>query len=111
MPDNTPNPPVFRATSDATAYPDGSGRGKVAKTETGPYSDAQKRVLDRTPDFYRGHFKRAYSGGSRKAAIHAFCLECVGFLRSEVTHCTAKGCPLYPYRPYSHGEDADAETE
>lgn len=31
-------------------------------------------------------------------AIRAFCLECVGFIFSDVKDCTHKVCPIYPYR-------------
>jgi hypothetical protein len=41
------------------------------------------------------------TGKSRKAAVHAFCLECCGWQISEVFRCTDGGCPLYLYRPAS----------
>ena len=31
-------------------------------------------------------------------AIRAKCIDCSGGNRSEVTHCTVKTCPLWPYR-------------
>jgi len=43
-------------------------------------------------------FIRAWSGRSRKAAIRAFCLECMGYSAGEVALCTASACPLYAYR-------------
>lgn len=61
------------------------------------------------PALYRSVFVRAYGGGSRTAGIKAFCLDCVGFQRSDITNCTALACPLWPYRPYQGGdEDTDA---
>lgn len=59
--------------------------------------------------YYQKVFERAYGGGSRTAAIKAFCLDCVGFQRSDITNCTALACPLWPYRPYQAGETEDAE--
>jgi hypothetical protein len=49
------------------------------------------------PPRYRPLYERAMSGKSRKAAIAAFCLECVGWSLAEVRRCTAPNCPLFPY--------------
>jgi len=35
---------------------------------------------------------------SRKAAIRSQCLECVGYLPSEVDRCSDSACPLFFYR-------------
>jgi len=51
------------------------------------------------PKSYRGIYDRAVKGKSRKAAMHAFCLECCGWQIKEVFLCTDLGCSLYPYRP------------
>jgi hypothetical protein len=51
------------------------------------------------PAKYEKLYNRAMSGKSRKAAIRAFCLECVGWSEYEVSVCTYPDCPLYPYRP------------
>ena len=53
------------------------------------------------PKLYRGIYDKAVKGRSRKASMHAFCLECVGFQIKEVYLCTDLGCALYPYRPRS----------
>lgn len=58
---------------------------------------------------YQRIFERAYSGHSPKTAIKAFCLDCTGFMRSEITNCTALACPLYPYRPYQPGEPEETD--
>ena len=51
------------------------------------------------PLLYRAGYLRAAAGkASPRAAIKAFCLECVGWDRKEVSLCTAPACPLYPYR-------------
>ena len=52
----------------------------------------------------RKAYKLAMSGKSRKAAMKCMCLQCVGFMRSEVIRCTSHSCPLYPYRPYVQGK-------
>jgi hypothetical protein len=56
--------------------------------------------LAEAPDLYRAQYKRALDGkASPRVAIKAFCLECVGYVRKDVTNCTAYACPLYEYRP------------
>jgi hypothetical protein len=47
---------------------------------------------------YKCMYDKAMSGKSRKAAMRCHCLMCVGWQPAEVTRCTAKSCPLYPYR-------------
>jgi len=63
----------------------------------------QKRLKD-IPGTNQGDYRRTYklamSGKSRKAAIKAFCLECVGWEREEVRCCTSKNCPIFLYRHY-----------
>lgn len=49
----------------------------------------------------RSHFEAAFAGKSRKAAVTAFCVQCVGYDRDEVRNCTSWACPLFPYRPYA----------
>ena len=53
------------------------------------------------PRACRATYERAMQGKSRKAAMHAFCAECMGWQVTEVFRCTDTGCPLYPYRPSS----------
>lgn len=45
-----------------------------------------------------GAFQRAYKGKSRKSAIQAYCVDCMGFNASEVKHCTSPACPLFEFR-------------
>ncbi len=60
-----------------------------------------RRRLAQIPDLYKGAYKRVIQAkASPHEAIQAQCLECVGWVRKEVTLCTDLGCPLYPYRPY-----------
>jgi len=49
---------------------------------------------------------RARAKTSRVAAVHLFCLECVGGVRKDVRDCTATDCALYPWRPYRTKEPA-----
>lgn len=57
------------------------------------------------PSMYRSIFEKAATGRRPKAAIKAFCLACVGFVRKDITNCSATQCPLYPYRPYQAGQE------
>ncbi len=68
------------------------------------------------PPKYRAMYKRAMSGGSRKAAMRIFCLECVDYSEMEVSLCTDTNCPLYPYRgnktvcpPHKEGVEGTAK--
>lgn len=68
------------------------------------------------PKLYRGIYDKAVTGKSRKAAMHAFCLECCGWEIKEVFACTDSGCALYPYRSKSRAsqrapEGVSAEQE
>ena len=54
--------------------------------------------LQDIPPAYRGHYRKALSGRSRKASIRTHCLQCVGWNASEVRRCTSPKCPLYPFR-------------
>jgi hypothetical protein len=50
------------------------------------------------PPKARSLYERAIKGGSRKAAIRAHCLQCMGYQFAEVKACAARTCSLYPYR-------------
>jgi len=65
--------------------------------------DRETQIAERRkqmPAMYRGGYDKAMRGRSLKSAVHAFCLECVGWQRKEVELCTSPACPLFPYRPY-----------
>lgn len=67
-------------------------------------SNRQEQITQRLRDIpreaYRRIYEKAVEGLSRKAAIHAFCLECTCWQKEEVRKCTALACPLYALRPY-----------
>jgi len=72
----------------------------------------QERELEGCTPMYKGVLKKAYAGtASPRVAIRAMCLSCVGYLRVEVTNCTAFGCPLHKYRPYQDGVDDEIGAE
>jgi len=50
------------------------------------------------PKKYRRMYDRAMAGRSQSAAIRAHCVMCCGWQAKEVRPCTARDCPLYPYR-------------
>jgi hypothetical protein len=72
-------------------------------------NESQKRVLDETPIASKGVMLRAFGGRSRAAGIKAFCLACVGYVRRDVSECTALGCPLHAYRPFQEEEEGEEE--
>ena len=54
------------------------------------------------PKVYRANYDKAMQGNSLRAALKAFCLECMDWQKQEVKLCTSISCPLYPYRPYKN---------
>ena len=54
--------------------------------------------VDAIPEQFRDIYRRALTGESRKAAIRAHCLMCVGWNAAEVDKCTAADCPLFKCR-------------
>ena len=63
----------------------------------------QKQIEQRRaemPRSYRATYDKAVKGKSLRAAINAFCMECVCWQIDEVRNCTDLACPLYAVRPY-----------
>jgi hypothetical protein len=58
--------------------------------------------LRNMPQSYRANYKKAVQGNSLRAAIKAFCQECVGWQIEGIRECTDLGCPLYAVRPYQN---------
>lgn len=56
-------------------------------------------------------FRKAAKGKSRAAAIKAFCLSCVGFIKTDVRNCTAPTCALFSVRPYASGDVIEEGVE
>lgn len=76
---------------------------RVTTTE---WAQIEKRLAE-MPFSMRYRYLQAMTGKSLRAAVNSFCSECVGWVRDEVTKCTAPACPLYPYRPYQVGEETE----
>jgi len=63
--------------------------------------ETAKERIALAPESCKGVLTKAYAGSaSPRSAIKAFCLQCVGYERVEVTNCTAFACPLHKYRPF-----------
>lgn len=71
----------------------------------------QKAEVDAAPVSVRGILTKAYGGQSKSACVRATCLRCVGYIRAEITNCTADACPLHPVRPYQTGSDDETAEE
>lgn len=63
-----------------------------------PIGEKRRRKLVEVPRKYRAMYRAGWARKSRKAAIRAFCLECVCYMPSEVRLCTSPDCPLYEFR-------------
>jgi len=103
---NRPSQGQENETTSLSAIED---KGQAPKAEEQVPEDrdfiAQRR-LDKLTDVARyaptkkGHFEKAFSGKSRKAAVTAMCIDCCAFQQEEVRRCTVVACPLWEYRPY-----------
>ena len=66
------------------------------------------------PRQYRRAYDIAQTGRSLRAAINSQCIECMGYVFSEVKLCCSPQCPLFPYRPLqgiSYGVSEPIERE
>lgn len=65
-----------------------------------------KRLMEHRaamPSKYRTLFDRVITGeASPREAIKLNCLECCGYVRSEVERCSGCTCAFYAYRPYQN---------
>ena len=103
------NETAIRAAEIAVDEPeDGSGQdGAVSAIPTLDLSGLtpeQQRTLKNVPESLKPVFLRAYRG-SKAAGIKAFCLSCLGYVKKDITGCTARGCPLWTHRPYQKGNE------
>ena len=100
---NTPEVAARRLEAKALVKSANGGRQRIRKG-VGP--DREGAIIARAlemPLSSRNTYLAAINGDSPTSAVKAFCAECVGWVRNEVTHCTATACPLWPYRPYQAG--------
>ena len=59
------------------------------------------KLVAEAGEVYRSVMLKAFNGtASPRSAIKAQCLQCVGYIRDDVTHCTGYTCALWAYRPY-----------
>lgn len=66
-------------------------------------NEHQKAAVSGALPAYRRILERAYNGTSKSAGVKAFCLQCTGYVKDQVRHCSAHACALHPYRPYQTG--------
>ncbi len=60
------------------------------------------------PEIYKKNYLATVAGtASPRNAIKAFCIECMCYVRSEVTKCSTIECPLNLFRPYRKENDED----
>ena len=82
--------------------------------------DRQAKIAERRaqmPRSCRATYDKAVRGKGLRAAINAFCMECVCWQIDEVRNCTDLACPLYAVRPYQRssqnghsGDSTSAES-
>ena len=59
----------------------------------------EERLANTPKTMKRGYLRAASGKAAPKAAIKAFCYECMGYSRVDIPGCTAVACPLWKYRP------------
>ncbi|MHC4132471.1 MAG: hypothetical protein ACYSSP_10605 [Planctomycetota bacterium] len=77
-------------------------------------SDHLKKITERRlqiPKVHRANYDKAMKGRSLKAAVKAFCLECVCWQKEDVKLCSSPQCSLYPYRPYRSSKKASESAD
>ncbi len=86
-------------------------RERLSVLEPKKRAMVEKRAADVPISARGGYVRSALGEASPRQAIKAFCLECVYWIRSEVTQCTALACPLYEYRPFAAKRIENEVTE
>ena len=89
---------------DAQASGQEGPKSPVPALDLSGLTPEQQRTLKNVPESLKPVFLRAYSG-SKAAGIKAFCLSCLGYVKKDISACTAKGCPLWTHRPYQKGDE------
>lgn len=85
---------------------------KIHPQKTQKPKNREEQIAERLtnmPESWRKTYLKAVGGKNRAAGVKAFCQECVGYERAEVTACTDRGCPLWLYRPYRFAKNVNSE--
>lgn len=64
--------------------------------------NSSEKIVQKTPTE-----KHKENPLSLRLLINAFCFECVGGIKKEITCCTATTCPLYLVKPYQKNGQED----
>ena len=87
--------------TNRTAESSGLARqNRRGEAKTARESAIAARVSQMPKTSVSTYLKATRGRASPRVAIKAFCMECVGWSRGEVTNCTATACPLWMYRPF-----------
>ncbi len=77
---------------------------KIQTQKPQTHKSRQEQIAERLAQIpesqQKGYLKTSQGKASPRAAIKAFCCECMGYDRGEVTLCSDLACPLYLYRPF-----------
>ena len=66
--------------------------------------------LQKVPSKHRKLYLKVMNGeASPRQCITVMCMECVGWQRNDVAHCTSLACPLYRLRPFKAPAEDVAE--
>jgi hypothetical protein len=77
---------------------------KTVQEELSGVDEARRPQVERIAkscikSLLRQYFRAIRGESSPRGAIKIMCLHCVGWEKSEAYGCTARGCPLWAYRP------------
>ena len=90
----------------------------MAKDKRPKYTDDQieqmrhwrRNIPDKHHGAYRKGYDKAMNKESMRAAVNGKCLDCMGWMKTEVQKCDIVTCTLWPYRPYQSRRRVESGT-
>ena len=74
-------------------------------------SEGQREYYKEVPIRYQRIYLESQVSRSFKNLVKIKCLDCMGWVKYEVTHCQAEEyCPMWKYRPYQVGNGDRSKT-
>lgn len=90
------------------------GVAKSLQEELGSVDEGRRPQVEKiarscSPKYLKMYFRTIRGEVSPRTAIKVHCFHCVCWEMAEAKRCTAKGCPLWAYRPGAKRGASDAQ--